>query len=462
MTNKITAVGASPIVFIMLRKASFILLLSSSLVACRNHLPTRIAKSNEGIQKVTVTVNEKRVPAEWEPHEAIWMAWPTYNNKHDWDAKSTYAALLQTLITKVPVDLCVSDSAHAREVQAYLIGKGIAAKQFGTRIRFSVVGHCDIWLRDTGPIFVQTGQQRLAVDFNFDCWGWGSYVKDSGFRSFIQREEGVDRSIAELTNTASIKSSMILEGGALEFNGKGSVIVSEDVVFQRNPSWNKANVETEFQRLFGTRKVIWLKGFVGNDAHPVMYAPYQVQRNSTAQSIYTLMTTNGHTDEFVRFAGPNTILLARPPSAEEAAADPIAARSRRTLLDAHRILSSSNDQDGNSLQIKWMPETRSIFVTLDRQDEIYKLMTDLDYERLGKRNINPTKQIIGVLASSYLNYLVTNELVLVAKYIDFYPEMAAADAEAVRVLQQAFPGRQVVAVDARAINVGGGGIHCIT
>lgn len=439
-----------------LRKASAILLLGSSLLACRNHASNPKNESDQSARRQVFVAEEKRVPAEWEPHESIWMAWPTYNNKHDWDTEATYAQLLKMLIATVPVDLCVTDAAIQQQVQAYLQGNGIAADQFGTRIRFRTVGYGDIWLRDTGPIFVQAGQQKITIDFNFDCWGWGGFVNDPGFPGFIQREEGVDHTIAKLTNATPVKSSLILEGGALEFNGKGTVIVSEDVVFQRNTNWTKTEVEAEFHRLFGTRKVIWLQGFVGNDAHPVIHAPYQVSLNGTVQPIYTLMTTNGHTDEFVRFTGSNTVLLAGSPSAEEAANDLITARTRQTLLEARRILLSATDQDGNLLQIQWMPETRSMFVKLDKRDEIFNLMTELDFKRVGKPNIDPAKPITGVLASSYLNYLVTNNLVLVAKYGDLYPDMAATDAEAVQVLQQAFHGRQVVAVDSRAINVGGG------
>lgn len=450
------------ITLLNLRKACAISFLGAGLLACSNNLPTSKADSGQPVHTTGIAAEEKRVPAEWEPHESVWMAWPTYNNKYDWDAEATYAQLLKTLITKVPVDLCVSDTSHAQQVQVYLQGKGIAASEFGTRIRFRVIHHGDIWLRDTGPIFVQEGGKTTAVDFNFDCWGWGGFVKDSSFPGFIQREEEVDRTIAKLTNVSPIKSSLILEGGALEFNGKGTVIVSEDVIFQRNPTWSKANVEIEFQRLFGTRKIIWLKGFVGNDAHPVINSPYQVRRNGVVKSIYTLMTTNGHTDEFVRFAGSNTILLAKPPSAEEAADDPIAARSRQTLIEAQQTLSSATDQDGNPFRIQWMPETRSMFVTIDSRDEVYKLMANLDYQRIGKPNIDPSKPITGVLAASYLNYLVTNELVLVAKYGDLYSDMKVADAEAVRVLKQAFPKRLVVPIDCRTINVGGGGIHCIT
>lgn len=446
-----------------LHTAAAMLLLGGSLWACRNSLPKATPEKSETATKPAVAIaHVKRVPAEWEPHESIWMAWPAYNNKHDWDAQATYAQLLKTLIAKLPVNLCVTDTAHAQQVQAYLQGKGVGANHFGTSIRFKVVGYGDIWLRDTGPVLVQSGEEMTAVDFGFDCWGWGGFVKDKSFPEFIQREEAVDRTIAKMANATAVKSSLVLEGGALEFNGKGTVIVSEDVVLQRNPAWSKASVEAEFQRLFGTQKVIWLKGFVGNDAHPVLNAPYQVRHNGGTQTVYTLMTTNGHTDEFVRFTSSNQILLAKPPSAEEAANDAIAARSRQTLLEAQRILSSATDGDGQPLQIKWMPEPRPLFVTLDSRDEIYKLLTNLDFKRARKPNINPTKPITGVLAASYLNYLVTNGLVLVAKYGDVYPDLAAADAEAVRVLRQTFPGREVVAIDCRAINVGGGGIHCIT
>ncbi|RDC66232.1 agmatine deiminase family protein [Adhaeribacter pallidiroseus] len=436
--------------------------LLSSLLGCREPDLFTSHGTSQSVHRQAIAAEEKRVPAEWEAHESIWMAWPTYHNKHDWDAEATYAQLLQALITKVPVELCVADAAMQQKVQAYLQAKGIAAGQFGSRIRFRIMNYQDIWLRDTGPIFVQQGKQLLAVDFNFDGWGWGGFVKDPEFSDFLQLEEGVDRSIAQMVNVTPVKSKLTLEGGALEFNGQGTVIVSEDVVFQRNPGWNKLQVEAEFRRLFSTRKVIWLTGFMGNDAHPVINSPYQMAVQETPQPVYTLMTTNGHTDAFVRFTSSNTVLLAQPPSEQEAAQDPVVAQNRKTLLEAQRVLSTSTDQDNQPLQIRYMPETRSMLVKLDEQDKIYQLMTFLNFEREGKTNIDPTKPITGVLASSYLNYLVTNNLVLVAKYAELYPDMAAKDAQAIQVLQQAFPGRQVVAIDARAINVGGGGIHCIT
>jgi agmatine deiminase len=437
-------------------------LLGGVLLSRRNHTPANILSDSPRSGGDTVVFETRRVPAEWESQQSLWMAWPTYNNKHDWDARATYAEILELLITDLPVDLCVNDSIQQQQVQDYLFSKGFTADQLGTRIRFHIVPYGDIWLRDTGPVFVLSSKGLQAVDFDFNCWGWGSFIRDPAFPGFMKGEESVDRAIAARTNAIPVKSSLILEGGALEFNGKGTVIVSEDVVFQRNPTWGKAGVEAEFLRLFGTKKVIWLKGHLGNDAHPVLNSPYEVELNRNRQLVYTLMTTNGHTDEFVRFTASNTVLLATPPSEKEAEDNPIASRSRAFLLQVQHVLSSATDQDGKPIQVRWMPEPLSMFVGLDRRDEIFNLMTGLDFESVGKPNINPARSITGVLASSYLNYIVTNRLVLVAKYGDLYPEMAKKDEEARRELQHAFPGRRVVGIDCRAINAGGGGIHCIT
>src|SRR3712207_4133488 len=111
-----------------LRKAAAILLLSSSLFACREHDLFTNQDTNQSNLRQAIA-GKKRVPAEWETHESIWMAWPTYNNKHDWDAEATYAQLLKTLVNKVTVDLCVADAATQQKVQTYLQAKGIPVAQ---------------------------------------------------------------------------------------------------------------------------------------------------------------------------------------------------------------------------------------------------------------------------------------------------------------------------------------------
>ncbi|HEY0109644.1 MAG TPA: agmatine deiminase family protein [Fibrella sp.] len=402
-----------------------------------------------------------RVPAEWEEQESVWMAWPAFSNKHDWSAPDTYAHLLTGLLPTVRVDLCVTDANMQEEVTAFLLSKGIAQTLIENQLKFHTINYVDMWLRDTGPIFIKDGNTRKAVDFQFNAWGWGPYVTLPGFASSMATEETVDRQISESLNIPHISSSMIMEGGALEFNGKGTVIVSEDVVFQRNPTWSKSQVETEFARLFNTQKVIWVKGTLGNDAHPVLHAPFAVPFGNSTQPVYTLLTTNGHTDEFVRFINSNTVLLAETPTEQEAAANPIVAKSRQLLLNVREVLAHSTDQDGQPFQIIDFPEVKPIYVDLDGQDEMFNLMVTLDYTLVGKTNIDP-KGMKGVLAASYLNFLVINNLVLVAQYGGLSADMAVNDVKAIHLLQQSFPGKQVMGFDVRAINVGGGGIHCIT
>ncbi|GAB3493299.1 agmatine deiminase family protein [Spirosoma knui] len=405
--------------------------------------------------------SQVRVPAEWEEQESVWMAWPSYSNKHDWSAPEAYAELLKSLLPTVRVDLCVTDASMQEVVKAFLLSRGVSQTLIDSKLAFHVIDYVDIWLRDTGPIFIKDGNTRKSVDFQFNSWGWGPFITLPEFAGYQATDETVDRQISALVNVPHISSPLILEGGALEFNGKGTVIVSEDVVFQRNPTWSKSQVETEFSRLFNTPKVIWVKGTLGNDAHPVIHAPFNVPFGSSPQPVYTLLTTNGHTDEFVRFINANTVLLAETPSEQEAATNPIVAKSRELLLNVREVLSQSTDQDGHPFQIIDFPEVKPLYVDLNDQDEMFNLMATLDFTSVGKSNISPDG-FKGVLAASYLNFLVINDVVLVAQYAGLSADMMANDHEAIHRLHQAFPGKQVIGVDVRAINVGGGGIHCIT
>lgn len=389
------------------------------------------------------------------------MAWPTFSNKHDWSAPDAYAQLLAALLPAVQVDLCVTDAARQEEITAFLRSKGIAQPLMESQLKFHVINYIDMWLRDTGPIFIKDGNTRKAVDFQFNAWGWGPYITLPEFAASMATEETVDRQISALLNVPHISSSLIMEGGALEFNGQGTVIVSEDVVFQRNPAWSKTQVEAEFARLFNTKKVIWVQGTLGNDAHPVLHAPFAVPFGTVTQPVYTLLTTNGHTDEFVRFINSSTVLLAETPSEQEAAANPLLAKSRQLLLHAREVLAHSTDQDGNPFRIIDFPDVKPLYVDLTDQDEMFNLMATLDYTLVGKTNID-ANGMKGVLAASYLNFLVINDLVLVAQYASLSADMAVNDEKAIQLLQVAFPGKQVKGFDVRAINVGGGGIHCIT
>lgn len=400
------------------------------------------------------------MPAEWETHESIWVGWPTYENKAGWSTEETMAELVSILAPNVLVDLCVFDSSEAAYVRDYLINYGMSSTTVDTRVRFHNIEHNDWWFRDMGGLFLKNEDGELkVVDFDFNTWGYGPYANADPIAADAQvLEEGVDRAIAAELGLSTEKSTLILEGGALDFNGKGTVLISEAVTSQRMPNLSKSQIEHELKRVFRLKKVIWLDSYLGNDAHTVENSPYSVNGTPT----YTLMATNGHVDEFVRFVNSNTVLLCAPPSEQEALNNPIAAQSRAALLSARAILEAETDQDGNPIQIIELPEPPLMYTSLTDGDGSFDYITLLDFTQVSKPMVTPGSSIQGVWAASYMNYLVTNGLVIVPRYADYDPSAAASDALAVSILQAAFPGRQVVSMDVRAINIGGGGIHCIT
>jgi agmatine deiminase len=417
--------------------------------------------SNSEKTAASVRLPDLRVPAEWEPQESVWLAWPLYDNKHDWSSTDAFMQLLEQLLPAVKVNLCVPDDSTGAAVYNALRSKNMPDTALGN-LQVRLFNYADVWLRDTGPIIVKDAKGFQAVDFRFNSWGWGEFVTLPGFKEQEGIEESVDRGIAKLLNIPVRSSELILEGGAIEFNGRGTALVSEDVVFQRNPAWNKQQVEEEFRRLFGVNNLIWLKGYTGNDAHPVLNAPFMVPFPNGSKPVYTVLTTNGHADEFVRFADAGTLLLAEAPDASEAELNPISAQTRATLLNARSVLLQAKDQNGKAFKIKFMPEPKLLYATLNQQDEAFTLLSALDFKRLGKGNIDTVASIQVVLAASYCNFLVTNGLVLVAQYEGLDPELASSDMRARKVLEEAFPGRTIVGLDVRAFNIGGGGIHCIT
>jgi agmatine deiminase len=184
--------------------------------------------------------------------------------------------------------------------------------------------------------------------------------------------------------------------------------------------------------------------------------------NGSLTPVYSTLAVGGHVDEFVRFVDENTILLVEEPTDAEAASNPIIAQTKAAIQQTRQILESSTDQDGNSFTIVDLPDAHPMYAELQEGDGVFDYYTLFDYESIGYDNIDPSQTMWVYFASGYMNFLVTNNVVIIPKYGDYDPSQATKDAEAKAVLEQVFPGRQVIQLDVRAINVGGGGIHCIT
>ncbi|MHB1420916.1 MAG: agmatine deiminase family protein, partial [Bacillota bacterium] len=270
--------------------------------------------------------------------------------------------------------------------------------------------HMSIWARDVGPIFVRDSQNRLGV-VNF---GFNNYSRD-GDPTYIQTEGQVDRLTAQLLGLAVINSNLISEGGAIELNGRGTMMVTASVALKRNPGMTKEQIENEYKRVLGVKKVIWLsKGLAEDDR-----------------------ITGGHINEIARFADPHTILLAQVLPGDRHV-NRYAEDSYLRMEENYRILLHATDLDGKPFRI----------IRIPMPPTLYKNTSDT-----GKLPIR-----------SYLNYAVTNGAVLMQTYWKPGRSKTLRTTEDLvkKTLRSVYPGRKIIAIDAENINLWGGGIHCIT
>ncbi len=383
-------------------------------------------------------------PAEFEPQESIWMAWPTYENKRGRPTEPVQMEIIRVTAGHVKIDLLAQNEAEIEETRSLFEDSGVPHQH----VRFHAIPHADIWMRDMGPIFLRGNHGNLKIaDFKFNVWGY----EDPGSEGSRQ-EERIDRVIAAELGLPTVESDLISEGGNREFNGKGTMMIVEAVARQRNPTWSNEEIERELKRVLGQTKVIWLKEGLAEDQLTF--------KGPLPGEVFTVITTGGHIDELARFADAHTILLAEV-TQEEADRDPIAAISHERLETNYAILKQATDQDGKPFRIVRMPVPASIFETMQSGDGVFDYIQPLEYE--DGTVIDPDEQIKVVAATSYLNFHLTNGLVLMQSYWEpGRPEsLKTTDREAQRILGEVFPDREIVPIYALNVNLGGGGIHCI-
>ena len=243
----------------------------------------------------------RRLP-EWAPHEGVWVAWPWHA---DWGAqlgrvRDEFRAFCRTLSDPHPAHgiprgekLFVLVRSSEDKASAAIALKGLDPE-------FVRCDYDDIWLRDTGPLFVADSSGELvAVGFRFNAWG-GKYS--------YRRDERVAAHVAEYLDVSIVHSTWVLEGGALEVDGEGTALTTRDAVLNknRNPNLKPEQLEKTFAQLLGVRKVVWLEGSLRNDH------------------------TDGHVDTLARFVGPRTVVCMEP--ADPADPTPMSCdRSRRSF-----------------------------------------------------------------------------------------------------------------------------------
>ena len=375
------------------------------------------------------------LPAEWEPHEAIWFSY---------SGLPTDTVMDKMVLAMEPGMriVCVADGdSLGNSIKARWDSLGI--DQNAVQYIFMPDSLYSPVVRDGGPIFLRTAEGGKAI---LDpAWNYyGDHDGRSGMPDHILRgQEEFPARIAEILSLPVVPSTMVIEGGALEVNGTGTLLQVEAVTMQRNPGWSRDSLEKELKRVLGVHKIIWLKEGPADD---MWYLEPRIEGDLFNQG------TGGHVDEFCRFVNENTVLLTWPEDNELTA--PAAALTRKRMEENLRILNAANI-NVVKVPVPVVEEYKHMLDTLRSYD---RMLLDL----YGDLHHGDTIRYIP--AASYLNYLVTNGRVFVPAYWNegMDETMRQKDQRVQAILQEWFPDRTLVALDPRAINWKGGGMHCWT
>ncbi len=390
-------------------------------------------------------------PAEYDPQEAIWLMWSPMDHVEGLSNEQVTLEIIDRLHPHTNIVVTCSSPDLLKRARSSIPASALESG----RVELIEVPGEELWVRDMGPNYVKLSNgQKAIVDFNFNAWG---YTPIDEMDEYTIRLEQYDERVAQLKNLPIIESDMISEGGNREVNGEGVLMVVETVEEGRNPNWTKTQMEAEFKRVLGVQKVIWLAEGLYEDDH-TFRGPLRLE---DGQKAYTVITTNGHIDEFARFVNDSTILLAEV-APEDLENDPIAQENHQRMEKNYKRLLASTDQDGKPFKIIRMPLPKTIISTMKPGDSVYDYISTLDYQDGSTFPIGEPVKVIA--AASYLNFLITDEVVLGQKYWQEGLDQSIKDRDqkAKSILESVFPDRKVIMLDALAINWGGGGIHCIT
>jgi agmatine deiminase len=301
------------------------------------------------------------MPAEWEPHRGTWLSWP--HKEASWPGKfgrvpGIFASMVRHLAEHEEVHINVGGARMEQDAQRLLTAEGVDTGN----VFFHDNPTNDAWCRDHGPIFLQrppgAGQAEAVVDWGYNAWGgkYPPYELDDVVPTRIARELGLP----------VFNPGMVLEGGSIDVNGRGTLLTTEACLLNpnRNPQLDRAAIEEYLRSYLGVSRILWLgEGIEGDD-------------------------TDGHVDDLTRFVSPSTVVTVVEDDPADANYEPLQSNLER--------LNRMTDQDGRPLRVVTLPMPRPLY-----QD--------------GQR-----------LPASYANFYIANGLVLLPTYDPPRDEQAAA------------------------------------
>jgi agmatine deiminase len=351
-----------------------------------------------------------RMPAEWEPHTATWLAWP--HNKNDWPGKFepipwVYGEIIRWITPYERVRLVVQNAKEKTKAQDILSRAEVNLKQ----VDFLEIPTDRIWLRDSGPIFVykscgprsgstgshaakdpaqslRASQDKLMLDWRFNAWAkYDNHKRDDKVPAAIEAYLKYPR-----IQPMHKGKRVVLEGGAIDVNGKGTLLTTEECLFSkiqcRNPGFTREDYEIVFEKYLGIKQVIWLgNGIKGDDTH-------------------------GHVDDLARFVNADTIV---------------------TVVEKNKKHDNYKPLQDN---LKRLKKTQFNVVELPMPRPLIFEGTEIP--------------------ASYANFLICNKLVIVPTFND------AADRIALSILAECFPRHEIIGIHAVDLVWGFGTLHCMS
>ncbi len=380
--------------------------------------------------------NSIRIPGEFEPQEAIWLGYRTLEGYGSYDNDTVTLEMIRAIHPYVNLKLIIESDTIVNNTLTELSSEGIDT----TNIELVFQNPTDVWYRDPGPVFaIKNNNELKVIDFKYT--GYANVHPDS-IKDKAKAHEAIDRDIANRLGIDTINSIVAMEGGAFETDGKGTVIQVENITLNRNPHLTKEAIEADYKKCCGIENVIWLPAGVADDPHNF----------NQIKGIYFGYGTGGHTDEFVRFANDSTILLAWVDE-EEKDAHPINQLNYEILSKNYEILSNATNASGQPYTIVKVPHT-------DPQTEPMVVDERWSAEELDQYQIAKGDTLQMAFASSYLNYLLTNDIVILPQYGDRNKSAIAKDLKVKSIFERLYPNRKIVGLNPLYLNNMGGGMHC--
>jgi len=366
--------------------------------AARGNLCSTLMTNSRNVARRSPAGLGFSMPAEWEKHEATWLAWP--HNPTDWPDKLdtirwVYGEMARRIAPGETIRMLVNSKKDGSLARTYLKRAGVDVE----RVEFIVHPTNRGWTRDTGPLFVrrQSGRKTETAIVHFHFNGWAKYAD-------WKKDRRVPETAAKLLKKRLFEAQsngrdFVLEGGGIEVNGRGTLLTTEECYLDpevqvRNPELGRNEFETSLREHLGVTNIFWLgSGVAGDDTH-------------------------GHVDDLCRFVNPTTVVLIKEDNPKDSNYRPLAENWER--IQDFRL------EDGSKPEAVALPMPAPLYFDGDR------------------------------LPASYANFYISNAAVIVPTFND------PNDRKALGILGELFKERIVTGIHAVDLVLGFGTLHCLT